>query len=311
MEAATFETPAESGGGILRWLGFASLFISLLLVFTIMKIPQAKVQGWVVGTLNQQLAPAGLQLSADEGKIGFGLGVSYEMANVRLTKTANQKSLKFARLEVAPSILIPLLQGKVGATFRLEEGSGVIAGDLYKKGDDVEASIAIDGVNLGKMGILPFAAGVDGTADIRGTIEIAGNPAQVSSLAGKIDLAIAKLTIDGQKIAGFDIPRTSISDGIVNIGIGGGKATITTLRLGKPGGTDDLNGTVTGDIKLNRSLDASELNLKAKFGFSERYRQEKTISLVDSLMGGFKAPDGNFSMAFQGPMYGAQPMPSP
>jgi type II secretion system protein N len=312
MDAASIDqsvSSSESGGGFLRWLGWSFFFFSLLTVFTLVKIPQSKIQGWIVGTLNQQLAPAGIQISAEEGRIALGLGLSYEMSGVRLTKVSNQKSLKFSRLEVAPSILVPLLQGKVGGRFRLEEGSGSISGQVLVKGEDLEVNVTIEGMNLGRMGILPFAADVEGTADVRGSVELIGNPAQVATLSGKIDLAVAKLTVDAQKIAGFDIPRTSISDGTVILNIGSGKATVTSLRLGKAGGADDLFGTITGDVKLNRVMESSELNLKVKFGFSDRYRQEKTISLVDSLMGGFKTPDGTFSMNFQGPAYGAAPLP--
>jgi type II secretion system protein N len=250
-----------------------------------------------------------MQMSAEDGRIALGLGLMYEMSGVRITKTSNQKSLKFSRLEVAPSILVPLLQGKIGGTFRLEEGTGLIAGQVLVKGEDLDVNLTIDGVNLGRMGILPFAGDIEGTADVRGSVELIGDPAQVTSLSGKVDLTIAKLTIDAQKIAGFDIPRTSIAEGAIGMSIGSGKATVTSFRLGKPGGSDDLFGTVTGDVKLNRLFESSELNLKARFGFSDRYRQEKTISLVDSLMGGFKTPDGTFSMNFQGPLHSAAPTP--
>jgi type II secretion system protein N len=317
MDAATIDSspqPIEegSGGGFLRWLGFGFLFLLLLVLFTIAKVPQSKVQGWIIGTLNQQMGPMGMQIAADDGRIGLGLGgLSYEMSGVRLTKIYTGKTLKFSRLEISPNILVPAIQGKLGGKFRLEEGSGTISGEVYRKGEQIETTVTLEGVNLGRMGILPFAVGVEGTGDVKGTIELVGEPTSVSTLTGKMELSLAKVVIDGQKIAGFDIPRTSIADGAVNVGIGSGKANLTTVRLGKPGGTDDFFGSVSGTVTLNKAIEMSELNLKAKFGFADRYKQEKTIGLVDSLLSGYKTPDGTFSMAFTGPAYAAAPSPSP
>ncbi|MBS1961243.1 MAG: type II secretion system protein GspN [Bdellovibrionales bacterium] len=305
------QTEESSGGGIFRWIGLFFLFTVLLLLFTLVKMPQPKIHAWILGTLNQQLNPMGIAASAEEGHIELGLGLKYEMSGVRLTMTDTQKVLKFSRLEVAPNVIGPLMQGKIGVHFALEEGSGSIVGDVKanSKGDDFDADIKIENVNLGRLGILPFATGLDGTADLKGTITLSGSPAAASGMTGKVNLTLAKIVIDAQKFKGFDIPRTAISDGAFDIDVSGGKATLNTARLGKPGGTDDFQGSASGDIKLNKILDNSEANLRLKFGFSDRYRQEKTISLLDSLLGMFKKPDGSFGVRLNGPMYGMQPAP--
>jgi len=153
----------ESQGGIGKFLLLGLLFISLLVVFTLVKVPQPKIHAWVLGTINQQLTPMGIQVSADEGHIQLGLGLKYEMTGVRLTKAISQKSLRLSRLEVAPSLL-PLLEGKLGGGFRIEdESSGSISGTVLTKSEDFEAKIDIENLDLGKMGILPFAAGFEVT----------------------------------------------------------------------------------------------------------------------------------------------------
>lgn len=296
-------------GGIGKFLLLGLLFICLLVVFTLVKVPQPKIHAWVLGTINQQLTPMGIQVSADEGHIQLGLGIKYEMSGVRLTKSVSQKSLRLSRMEVTPTFL-PLLQGKLGGGFRLEdEGSGSVSGTVLTKSEDFEAKVDIENLDLGKMGILPFAAGIEGTSNVKGAIELAGNMSSLSSLSGKVDLNLAKLVIDSQKVMGFEVPRTAVGDGVISLSIGSGKVTFTTFRLGKPGGADDLNGILSGEIKLNKVVDNSDANLKLKFGFADRYKQEKTISLLDSLLGQFKLPDGTFSMRFMGPLYGLQPTP--
>jgi len=308
----TVEATEESrGGNILRFLGFGVLFLVCLTVFTLVKIPQPKIHAWILGTLNQQMNPMGIQATAEEGHIEIGFGLRYEMTGIRLTMVDTQKVLKFARLEVAPNIIGPLLQGKLGANFRLEEGSGSITGEIKARGDEFDADIQIESLNLGRMGILPFAAGLDGTADLKGSISLSGSPSAVTGMTGKVNLTLAKIVIDAQKFKGFDIPRTSMADGVFDIDIGGGKATLSSARLGKAGATDDFQGSAIGEIKLNKAVDASEANLKLKFGFSEHYRQEKTISLLDSLLGMFKKPDGSFGLRLTGPLYAMQPSPDP
>lgn len=304
-------TESGGGGGLLRIFGFGVLFLVCLFIFTLVKIPQPKIHSWLLGTLNQQMNPIGIAATAEEGHIELGLGLRYEMTGVRLTMMENQKVLKFSRLEVAPSIIRPLLQGKIGASFRLEEGSGTITGDVMSKGDEFDADVQIDNLNLGRMGILPFAAGLDGTAEVKGSISLSGSPAALSGMSGKISLKLAKIVIDAQKFKGFDIPRTAISDGEFDVDIGGGKVALTSARLGKLGSTDDFQATATGDISLKKTLDSSDANIRVKFGFSDHYRLEKTISLLDSLLGMFKKPDGSFGVRLVGPMYAMQPSPDP
>ncbi len=301
----------ESSGGFLRWLGYGFLFLICLILFTLVKLPQPKIHAWVLGTINQQTAPMGIQVSADEGRIALGLGLQYEMTGVRLTKVATQKSLIFSRLEVSPNLIGPLLQKKLGGSFKLEEGAGHISGNIMAGQEDFDAKIQIEGVNLGRMGILPFAAGLEGTSDIRGTIELAGAPNQLTAMNGQVKLNLSKLVIDSQKLMGFDIPRTAVGEAVMDIAIGSGKAAITTFRVGKAGGTDDLFADLTGEIRLNRIIEQSDANLRLKFGFSDRYKQEKTIALVDSLISAFKRQDGAFGMRLSGPLYAIVPSPDP
>ncbi len=310
-EVTLDQNEVPTRGGVFQWIFLGLLFLSMLVLFTLVKVPQPKIHAWILGTINQQMIPMGIQVSADEGHIALGLGLKYEMTGVRLTKSVTQKTLKLSRLEVAPSIL-PLLQGKLGGNFRLEdEGSGSLSGVVLAKGDEFDINLALDNLDLGKMGILPFAADLEGTANLNGGVELTGTTAQIVAMTGKIDLTIKKLVIDAQKVMGFEVPRTSVGEGVISIAVGGGNATFTTFRLGKPSGTDDLNGTMSGTIKLLRQLENSEGTLKLKFAFSDRYKQEKTISLLDSLLGQYKHPDGTFGMKFLGPLSQSQPLPDP
>lgn len=300
------DEPRSTASKIFRFFAWSSFALACLVVFTLLKIPQAKIHNTIVGHLNQQLAPSGIQLSADSGRIGIGLGLTYSMSGVKLV-TPNNKVLKISEIEITPSVLA-VAQGKFGGAFSLREGQGSVEGAFFTtKAGDIEADIHSPGINLGFMGVLPFLAGIEGTAEVKGDVQIAGNPKSVSSLTGAIKLNLSKMTIDQQSYKGFNLPRIAISDGVFDVTLGAGKATINSLRLGKQGGTDDLFYTASGDVKLGRTIDGSELNLRMKLGLAPGV--QRAFPLIDTLLAAAKTPDGTYALKVNGPMMGAMPMP--
>lgn len=291
---------------IFRFVAWSTFAIVCLVFFTALKIPQPKIHNYVMGTLNQQLNPGGIQISAEEGRLRLGLGVSYEMTGVKLTKTLNNKVLKISRVEVSPALLA-LAQGKLGANFVLEEGPGLVEGAAFIKGEEFEFAMTTPGVNLGRLGVLPFLANIEGTAEIKGDIQLKGSPKSASSMTGTIKLNLSKITLDQQTLMGMNIPRIAVSDGVADLTLGSGKATINSLRLGKTGGSDDIVITTTGDAKLGRTIDGSEVNLRMKLGLSPTVL--KAFVFIDTLLGAAKTGEGTYSLKFVGPIMGAMPMP--
>ena len=257
---------------IFRFIAWSTFALICLVFFTALKVPQPKIHNYVMGTMNQQLGPAGIQISADEGHIGFGLGISYEMTGVKLTKLSNNKVLKISRIEVSPSIL-GLLQGKVGAGFSVEEGPGLVEGKMLLRGEDFDLSLNTPGINLGRIGVLPFFADMEGTAEIKGEVNLTGNTKSASSLAGTVKMNLSKVTVDNQTFGFIKLPKMSVGDGVIDVSLASGKATINSLRLGKSGGSDDLFITTTGDAKLGKSLAGSEGNLR-----TSRYRNDRAAT---------------------------------
>ncbi len=309
MDAALSTEDQDTRSTAKKVFSFAawSIFALICLIFfTVIKVPQAKIHNYVVGMLNQQLAPSLIQFSADEGQINIGLGVSYVMSGVKLTKTDSGKVLRLHQIEVSPS-LIALAQGRLGSHFTIEEGSGRLTGHFYTQGEEMDAEFETDGINLGKIGVLPFSAGMEGTAEVKGSVKIQGNMRSMSSLNGSVQLNLAKIVIDQQAFKGFNLPRLAVADGIVQIDLQSGKALFRSVRLGKAGGSDDLFTSFEGDIKLGRTAEASELNLKGKLGFSKTVLN--SFVLLDALLGSMKTPDGTYAFKLVGPAMGTMPIP--
>ncbi len=291
-------------------IGWSLFFLVLLITFTLLKMPQDKIHRWVIGTVNQQLAPMGMQLMADEGSIGFGPALQYEMTGIKVTKSADNKILMLSKFTVSPAFR-GLLEGKFGADFKVEEGAGLIEGSFFIKGEDFDTSILLQGLNFGRMGALPFFTGLEGTLELRGNVDLRGNQKSLSAFEGMTKLTLSRIRLDEQSFMGFKIPQVNIADGAINLSIANGRVNLTDVHLGKIGGADDLQILAGGGIKLGKMAYDSVFDLKVRLGLSKPLLS--SFSLIDMILGPMKQPDGTYAFKYAGDMNSAKPEidPSP
>jgi type II secretion system protein N len=292
---------------ILKRAGWAGFGLICMIFFTIIKLPEDRLKGFIEGNLSNLLAQRGISFTSNESKISYFLGVTYSMKNVTVNLPSTTVPIHIDRLQITPSILSSII-GRFGGAFIIDNGDGNLTGSFSTKSTNIDVYFKAKKLNLGKLGVLPIAAGIQGSAILDGTGTVSGDPAVPSTLEGNINIILSKIVIDPQTISGFAIPRLGISDGVADLNIDKAKAVIKTFRLGKPGNAaDDLQGTVTGDISLGRSWEASSLNLKTHFGLSESIM--KAFVLLDAILGGGKQADGAYSFNISGPL--ENPMPTP
>jgi type II secretion system protein N len=161
-------------------------------------------------------------------------------------------------------------------------------------------------LNLGKMGLLSFLAGIEGGATLsEAKATLNGDLSQLSSLSGDVRITLSKLVLDAQNFMGFNLPQTSAKDGLIDVNLSSGKVKITTARIGKAG--DDLSLQLSGDLKLSKYLPSSEMNLKSKISFSEGFH--KAIPLLDTILAAGKIPEGGYAFKLSGTL--GAPFPSP
>ncbi len=251
-----------------------------------------------------------MQLMADEGSIGFGPSLQYEMTGIKVTKSSNNKILILSKVTLSPAFR-GLLEGKRGADFKVEEGAGAIEGSVFIKGEDFDAKVNLQGLNFGRMGALPFFTGFEGTLELRGDVELRGNQKSLSSFEGMTKLTLSRIRLDEQSFMGFKIPLVNIAEGAINTSISNGRANLTDVHLGKFGGADDLQLNAGGGVKLGRMAYDSELDLKVKLGLSKPLLS--AFSLIDMILGPMKQPDGTYAFKYAGNINSARPEidPSP
>lgn len=300
----TMEEEVSKARKVLSFLSWSFLFLFLLILFTVIKMPQDRVHHYLMGTLNQQLSQMGMQIAADEGGIGFGSFLQYELKGIKLTKSATGKTLSLSEMTVSPA-LRGLVEGKLGADFKIEEGSGLVEGSFFSKGEDIDGNIHLQGINLGRLGALPFFAGMEGTAEIRGDIEFRGNSKSLSSMEGMTKLYLSRIRLDEQNFMGFKIPAVTISDGSINTIISSGKMNLSDVHLGKIGGSDDLQFVTNGSLKLGKYVYDTDLDLKMKLGLSKPLLS--AFSIIDMILGPMKQPDGSYAFKLMGNINAVRP----
>lgn len=287
-----------------RAAGWGALFLALLVSFTLAKLPDEKIDGYVQGTVADALAVQGIGFAADRGTLSLLFGVKYRFEGVTLTPRPPADPVRLDAIEVSPALL-QMLAGRLGGRARITtpgDGQLDLVASLPRDPSSgaIDAGFALEKVDLGKLGLFAMAGGIQGSALAQGSGALEGDPADPKTLRGEIRLDLSRIVIREQTLYGFKIPQLNVSEAKVDLEITDGRARIRSLRLGKEGSTDDLIATVTGDAVIRGSLTHPDLQVKARFRFSDKVKQ--AFSAIDMLLGAGRQPDGGYAYSLSGPL---------
>jgi type II secretion system protein N len=311
-DAGTIHSPSNArlkkGLGILGWV---SLSLSLIITFTVAKLPDQQIGQILLSNVNRALqqGPMHLEISAQKTRISlFPLpGLRLEEITLKTRDpSGNSVRIRWAMLKIRPALL-DLLMGRVGATVAIHpqpDQPAAIEASFWGTKDAFSVSATFDRADLGEggAGLLPLLARVSGKLPLSGTLRLSGDPQQLSGWNGSIQLDLDAISLPAQKIAGFQAPALAIRGGSMRIQIANSRAKVENLRLGKISEAgDDLAGTLSGEVTLGKSWDASQLGLSAKLRISEALN--KAFFLIDALLASSKTPDGSYSFTLTGPTY--------
>lgn len=292
---------AESSRGrkILGNLGWFTLLIFGILLFTVLKLPEERVRNLVQSNVSSALATKGITFSFEEGSLSVALGATYIMRNVTLNFPEPEAPAHIKKIILSPSLLA-LITGKLGGSVRVENGDGYIDATVAMKNTAGTVSYRARTIDFGKLGILPFidSLGIKASGLLSGDGNVSGDFAVPSTLNGNSNLKLEKVVIDQQTIMGFAVPRLNISEGKADVSFESGKMLVKTFKLGKSA-ADDIQATLTGDTTLSRNWDASTVNFKTRFTLSPTI--QKAFVLIDALLGQAKQPDGSYAYSLTGP----------
>jgi type II secretion system protein N len=311
QELPSSEIPTKSFS-LLSKIGLSFSFIGLLILFTILKLPQTKITSLIQGVVQSQLDPFGIYITDHGRELSIWKGFEYRLIQPVL-ELPDMSRVELEEIVVSPKLL-SLLTGKAGAKIEITQvvekspaktDLSKIEMDASFGGDFIDASIDLHSLDLGKFGILAFAAGLKGTGVLNGNLHVKGHLADLTSLSGNIDLKLSKLRIEEGKVFFLSIPTILVSDGTIDGKIENGKIAIKKFQIGKP--VDDLDIGVTGDMTLNRNINSSVMNLRASIGLSEKVKQK--LSMLDAVMGEAKQPDGKYVYRLTGTLQNRNVIP--
>lgn len=299
--------PLTTSQKIINRAGWIAFGLFLLIFFTIIKIPDDRIKGLIDGNIANFLSQKGITYSASETKLSYLFGISYTLKGVTLNFPSQSAPGHIDEISVSPSLL-SLLIGKTGGSVDVSNAGGSLSASFSSRNTSFSSSFKIKKLDIGKLGVLPIAVGIQGSAVIDGEGSVSGDMQIPSSLDGKVSLRLSKGVIDPQTFFGFSVPRIGISEGTVEVVFDKSKATIKTFHLGKTGNAaDDFQGTLTGDVTLGKQWESSTLNLKTHFTLSENIM--KAFILLDTILGSGKQLDGSYAFSLGGGVL--TPFPTP
>ncbi|MEK6706573.1 MAG: type II secretion system protein GspN [Bdellovibrionota bacterium] len=309
------ETPGENSGGSfwskkpIRTALWILTATALLIMFTVVKLPEDRIKNYVNGTLSYFLAENGMSFSASESWVSIGLGISYVMKNVTLNLPPPEQPVQIEHVTFSPS-LIPMIFKNYGGKLKIQSGESLANVSFSVKNTKLSASLDIDKLDLAKSGLLAALLGLKGTGSLDASAVIKGDYSNPSTMNGNANIHFKKFALDQQTIKGFSFPPIFISETLLELDIKSGKAVLKKGNIGKAdNAADDLQATLSGDMTLASDLEESQLNIQSRFKISANIL--KSFILIDTFFAAGKQPDGSYTVEITGPLNSPMPKAVP
>lgn len=307
-DSAAETSDTESGRrDLLRRLGIGAFAVCAFFLFLMWKLPEARIQNYVIAHLRIASQDQGFLFSAEKVKIGMIFGPAIKLYNIELKSIDdNTQKLKIPYLRVRPHLL-SLIGSTKKATISAELLDGGLSGTVGAGPTAVVADLDLDKLNLGATSLLKQFLPVAVAGIIDGEIKLDLDLTEANKSSGKIALKIQKLSMPPQSVYGFNLPKINVADSKIDITINQGQLLIRSFEIGKDIKTDDIVGQITGDGTLDRVLMRSRLNAKATLDVSQSVKQ--ALPLLEALLQPAKTSDGKYTYHLTGPLMSIEARP--
>ena len=311
VETLQDEVPPSRAQKLLKMAGWVSFGIFCLSLFTFLKLPNEKLKAYIDGSVSAALSDQGISYTAEESRLSLWFGVTYQLKKVTLYPPAPNPRIMLDEVTISPSLLSLLIK-RYKAHIVVKDSKGDLDAHIAMRNTNWTVTFDSHSVDLGRFGILPWAAGIQGGGVLEGEGSISADTSDLSTTHGNLHLNFKKFIFDAQTLAGFPIPKIFISEGEADLQITNGKVQIKTFKIGKPtpgslNGQDDLQGTITGQMTLGKELLTSKIDINTRFSLSPAVL--KPLILLDAILGSGKQSDGSYAFHLTGPLL--SPTPSP
>lgn len=266
----------------LVWAGYAAFFFACFLFFAYQTFPYDRVRDKVI-----QLA-AGQGYEVEIIDLGPSWLTGLTMEGVRVVLPAESEGtppldLTIDELTVRISLL-PLIWGTKAVSFEAELADGEVEGDVSLAENETEVEAELEGVNLRRISALRRYTKIPVEGIVTGTVEL-DMPQEVAKSTGSINLSIEGLSVGDSKSqiqvpgwGGLTVDRADLGTLELAATVTEGVANIQTFKShGK-----DLKLDASGNVKLQRPLPRSQLNLLTRLEILDAYK--KRSSKIESML---------------------------
>lgn len=291
----------------LRIAGFILFGVAVFLVFLVLKFPEGRLQNYVIAHARILMQNEGLSFSAEKVQLSFILGPAIKFYNVEIKALDDDsKALKISYLKLRPKISSLLAKNKkVGVSAELLGGE--LSGTVGGSATSFFINLDLDHLNLGQSTLFRRYTIVELKAELDGTVKMDFDSSNPTQTDGKILLKAKNIHIPDQVAYGFNLPNLKISQCSLDIPIEGGKADFRLVECGKDLKTDDIVGTISGQIAFEKTVDDSKVNLRTVFQLSQNIIN--AFPLLDALLANAKTSDGKYLYRIGGVIGGLSPIP--
>jgi type II secretion system protein N len=294
----------------LVYAGWALLGVLSFLFFTLLKIPTQRIESNITQQVTQAAFQAGFRLQPEKSRVKMGLGLSYEMQNIKISNTSNTlptTPTQFDLIRVSPSLLSYAF-GKVAGKFEVVQKEGSTLSGTFSmpdptKGRPGNSLFKAEWNNLEPARWIPTSgdsplAQLSGKVD--GGLEFAGDIASPDSWVAQFLLTSNQLSLPESKVMGMTLPGLKVSALSVRAKIEANskKLKLEEFNLGKLGANEDIAGTLSGTLDFPGDWRNPSLNLTAKYRIQGEL--QKRLGAMLMLIDKYKKEDGSYSMSIVG-----------
>ncbi|MBI1861030.1 MAG: type II secretion system protein GspN [Deltaproteobacteria bacterium] len=266
--------------------------IGIFFVFLMIRFPLQNLKGMIFGQIYKA---SGIYIIADDiypsifGWPGIG------MRNVSITAPFGSTEVDLeCRKLIARAGIAGLFPPTPSFSLYMKELKK--GGDLYVRFSQsktgMKAAIEASQLNLVQLspsGPNPFATG---TVDLDSDISL--NTSNPSLTTGEATITFKDLTLGAQNLQGIVLSEMKLGNVKGETNIKGGVASIATFVIGDA--KSDLQGNLSGDVRLDPEWNRSVLNLALKLHLSDSYIKNPDSATVTSFLNTFKVSEGNYSI---------------
>lgn len=292
---------------VAQWIGYALFALFLFALFLFYQFPYEQFQDRLFALLERR---TGYSFSTTSLKPDLFPPVGFAASDFTIregTRSAPVKGLF--------PLAFPLLTAKFSLfSYLLGSANVSMAGETLGGSLSLQASLdrklsklsqfQCKAENL-KLEDLAFAAEGTLSGVLGGNLQLSGDPGDVRSVIGHLDVALQRLRTTKFALMNFPLPQLNIGDLSLNADLSQGKFVIKKLSIGDP--TKDLVAEVSGSMKIEKDVSSSPLDLHVKFKFSDALSKEFDIFMP--LLAPSQTPEGYFAYHITGTF--GRPIPAP